>query len=321
LKSLANAVEIRNKILRAFEQAEAEEDVSHHRDLLTFVLIGGGPTGVEMAAAIAILVRNSLRSEFRRIDPTSARIVLLDAAARLLGSFSESLSQAAKNRLERLGVEVRLGHAADQIDEKGVIVAGERIPSKTVIWTAGVAPSPAGKWLDAETDRAGRVRVQRDLRVPANPEIFVIGDTASLDQDGKPLPGVAQVAMQQGRYVGKLIGRRIAGKNGQRPFRYFDKGNMAVVGKGFAVMQSGKLKMSGFLAWLAWAAVHLELLAQPGLRISVFVQWMWTFVTGQRGSRLIVDHTRTEPRKSIPATAVSTAPSSQPPVTAVVSSK
>jgi NADH:ubiquinone reductase (H+-translocating) len=138
--------------------------------------------------------------------------------------------------------------------------------------SALLAPSPAGKWLDAETDRAGRVRVQRDLRVPGYPEIFVVGDTASLDQDGKPLPGVAQVAMQQGRYVGNLIRRRIAGKNGQRPFRYFDKGNMAVVGKGFAVLQSGKLRMSGFLAWLAWAAVHLEFLAQPGLRISVFVQ-------------------------------------------------
>jgi NADH:ubiquinone reductase (H+-translocating) len=274
-----------------------------------------------MAAAIAVLVRNSLRSEFRRIDPTSARIVLLDAAPRLLGSFSESLSQAAKKRLERLGVEVRPGHAADQIDEKGVIVGGERIASKTVIWTAGVAPSPAGKWLDAETDRAGRVRVQRDLRVPGHPEIFVIGDTASLDQDGKPLPGVAQVAMQQGRYVGKLIRRRIAGKNGQRPFRYFDKGNMAVVGKGFAVIQSGKLQMSGFLAWLAWAAVHLEFLAQPGLRISVFVQWVWTFVTGQRGSRLIVDHTGPGSAKSIPAIASAAAPSSQPPVTAVVSSK
>ena len=149
----------------------------------------------------------------------------------------------------------------------------------------------------------------------------MIGDTASLDQDGKPLPGVAQVAMQQGRYVGKLIGRRIAGKNGQRPFRYFDKGNMAVVGKGFAVIQSGKLQMSGFLAWLAWAAVHLEFLAQPGLRISVFVQWIWTFVTGQRGSRLIVDHTRIEPMKSIPAMAASTAEEPHPPVTAVVSSE
>jgi NADH dehydrogenase len=321
LKSLANAVEIRNKVLSAFEQAEAEEDVNRHRDLLTFVLIGGGPTGVEMAAAIAVLVRSSLRSEFRRIDPTSARVVLLDAAPRLLGSFSESLSQAAKKRLESLGVEVRPGHAADQIDEKGVIVAGERIASKTVIWTAGVAPSPAGKWLGAETDRAGRVRVRRDLRVPGHAEIFVIGDTASLDQDGKPLPGVAQVAMQQGRYVGQLIRRRIAGENGQRPFRYFDKGNMAVVGKGFAVMQSGKLQLSGFLAWLTWAAVHLEFLAQPGLRISVFVQWVWTFVTGQRGSRLIVDHNGPGSAKSVPAIASAAVPSSQPPLTPVVSSK
>jgi NADH:quinone reductase (non-electrogenic) len=187
-------------------------------------------------------------------------------------------------------VEIHPGHAADQIDEDGVIVAGERIASKTVIWTAGVAPSPAGKWLDAQTDRAGRVRVQRDLRVPGYPEIFVIGDTASLDQDGKPLPGVAQVAMQQGCYVGKLIRRRIAGKNGLRPFRYFDKGSMAVVGKGFAVLQSGTVRISGFMAWVAWAAVHLEFLAEHNLRVSVFVQWVWTFVTGQRGSRLIVDH-------------------------------
>src|SRR6266481_1204497 len=312
LKTLADAVAIRNKILQAFEQAEGEEDPAVHRDLLTVVLVGAGPAGVEMAGAIAVLVRNSLRSEFRRIDPTSARIVLLDAAPRILSSFSESLSQAAKKRLEHLGVEVRPGHAADQIDDKCVIVNGERIASKTVIWTAGVAPSPAGKWLDAETDRAGRVRVQRDLRVPGYPEIFVVGDTASLDQDGKPLPGVAQVAMQQGRYVGNLIRRRIAGKNGLRPFRYFDKGSMAVVGKGFAVLQSGTVRISGFMAWLAWATVHLEFLAEHNLRVSVFVQWLWTFVTGQRGSRLIVDHVGSEPAKSIPAIAPSAAPASQP---------
>src|SRR6266446_10413025 len=161
LKSLADAVLIRNRILQAFEQAEAEEDPGRHRDLLTFVLVGAGPTGVEMAGAIAILVRNTLRSEFRRIDPTSARVVLLDMSPRILGTFAEPLSQAAKSRLEALGVEVRLGHGADQIDDEGVIVAGERIASKTVIWTAGVAPSPAGKWLGAETDRAGRVRIQR----------------------------------------------------------------------------------------------------------------------------------------------------------------
>jgi len=290
LKSLADAVSVRNKILHAFEQAEAEEDPSRHRDLLTFVLVGAGPTGVEMAGAIAVLVRNTLKSEFRRINPEKARIVLLDMAPRVLGPFSEDLSQAAKARLERLGVEVRLGRGADQIDADGVIVAGERISSQTVIWTAGVAPSPAGKWLNVATDRAGRVRVQQDVSVPGYPEVFVVGDTASLDQDGKPLPGVAQVAIQQGHYAGDLIHRVISGKSRPGPFRYFDKGNMAVVGKGFAVLQSGKVHLSGFLAWLAWAGVHLQFLAQSSLRASVFLQWVWTYVTGQRGSRLIVNH-------------------------------
>ena len=290
LKSLADAVAVRNKILQAFEQAEAEEDPSRHRDLLTFVLVGAGPTGVEMAAAISVLVRKTLRSEFRRIDPASARFVLVDMAPRVLPPFSEDLSKAAKRRLEELGVEVRLGHGVDQIDGEGVIVAGERILSKTVIWTAGVAPSPAGRWLNVETDRAGRVRVEKDLSVPGYPEIFVVGDTASLDQGGKPLPGVAQVAMQQGRYAGKLIHNRLTGHPAPGPFSYFDKGNMAVVGKGFAVLQSGKVHVSGFVAWLAWAAIHLEFLAQSSLRVSVFLQWVWTYVTGQRGSRLIVNH-------------------------------
>jgi len=290
LKSLADAVSIRNHILRAFEQAEAEEDPKRHRDLLTFVLVGAGPTGVEMAGALAILVRSTLRSEFRRVDPTQARIVLIDMAPRVLGAFAESLSAAARTRLEELGVEVRLGHGVDLIDADGVVVGGERIASKTVIWTAGVAPSPAGKWLKAPTDRAGRVRVQPDLRVPGHPEIFVVGDTASLDQDGRPLAGVAQVAMQQGRYVSRIIRRRILGQSAPPPFRYFDKGTMAVVGKGFAVLQTGRLRLSGFLAWLAWAAVHLEFLAQSSLRVSVFMQWVWLYLTGQRGSRLIVDH-------------------------------
>jgi NADH:ubiquinone reductase (H+-translocating) len=290
LKSLADAVAVRNKILHAFEQAEAEEDPSGHRDLLTFVLVGAGPTGVEMAGAIAVLVHNTLKSEFRRINPEAARIVLLDMLPRVLGPFSEDLSQAAKARLENLGVEVRLGHGVDQIDADGVIVAGERISSRTVIWTAGVTPSPAGKWLNVATDRAGRVRVQQDVSVPGYPEVFVVGDTASLDQDGKPLPGVAQVAIQQGHYAGNLIHRVISGKSRPGPFRYFDKGNMAVVGKGFAVLQSGKVHLSGFLAWLAWAGVHLQFLAQSSLRVSVFLQWVWTYITGQRGSRLIVNH-------------------------------
>jgi NADH dehydrogenase FAD-containing subunit len=290
LKSLADAVAIRNKVLQTFEQAEAEEDPSLHRDLLTFVLVGGGPTGVEMAGAIATLVRTTLQSEFRRIDPSMARIVLVDRGNRVLGTFSEDLSKAAKTRLEKLGVEVRLGQGVDQIDEHGVIAGGERIASKTVIWTAGVTPSPAGKWLGVETDHSGRVRIQGDLTVPGHSEILVVGDTASLDQDGKPLPGVAQVAIQQGRYAGKLIRSRITGSSPPPPFRYFDKGSMAVVGKSFAILQTGKVRISGLLAWLAWAAVHLEFLATSSLRVSVFVQWVWTYLTGQRGSRLIVNH-------------------------------
>ena len=189
-----------------------------------------------------------------------------------------------------MGVEVQLGHGVDQIDAHGVVVAGERIASKTVIWTAGVAPSPAGKWLKVETDRAGRVRIQKDLTVPGHPEIFVVGDTAAFDQEGKPLPGVAQVAMQQGSYAGKLIHSRITGRKPPRPFRYFDKGNMAVVGKGFAVLESGKVQVSGFGAWLTWAAVHLQFLATSSLRLTVFLQWVWTYFTGQRGSRLIVNY-------------------------------
>jgi NADH dehydrogenase FAD-containing subunit len=268
--------------------------------LLTFVLVGAGPTGVEMAAALAVLVRTTLRSEFRRIDPTSARILLIDANRNVLGTFAPALSEAAEFHLQKLGVEIRLGQRVEKIDNEGVIVGGERIASKTVIWTAGVAPSPAGKWLGAETDRAGRVRVQGDLRVPGHPEIFVIGDTASLDQDGKPLPGVAQVAMQQGRYVGKLIGRQIAGKSSAKPFRYFDKGNMAVVGKGYAILESGKVRLHGLIAWLAWAFIHITFLAQLSLKISVFLQWGWLFVTGQRGSRLIVAHHGTEPTETKP---------------------
>jgi len=290
LKGIADAVAVRNKILSAFEQAEAEEDPRLHRDLLTFVLVGGGPTGVEMAGAIATLVRSMLQSEFRRIDPSMARIVLVDRGHRVLGTFAEELSEAAKRRLEELGVEVRLGLGVDRIDEEGVIAGGERIASKTVIWTAGVTPTRAGKWLGVETDRAGRVRIQGDLTVPGYPEIFVVGDTASLDQDGKPLPGVAQVAIQQGRYAGRLIRSRIEGSSAPPQFRYFDKGSLAVVGKGFAVLQTGKVRVSGFLAWLVWAAVHLEFLATSSLRVSVFVQWVWTYLTGQRGSRLIVNY-------------------------------
>jgi NADH dehydrogenase len=309
LTGLADAVAIRNKVLQAFEQAEAEEDPTRHRDLLTFVLVGAGPTGVELAGAIAVLVRGSLRSEFRRIDPTSARIVLVDRSSRVLNSFSDRLSEAAQKRLEKLGVEVRLGRSVDQIDADGVVMAGERVASHTVIWTAGVTPSPVAKWLKAETDHAGRVRVQNDLTVPGHAEIFVIGDAASLDRDGKPLPGVAQVAMQQGRYAARLIHNRIAGNPAPGPFSYFDKGNLAVVGKGFAVLQSGKVHASGFGAWLTWVAVHLQFLATSSLRLSVFLQWMWTYVTGQRGSRLIVNYHGSEPMRTAAATGTKAAAS------------
>ncbi len=296
LKTLSDAEAIRNKILKAFEQAEAEEDPSRHQDLLTFVLVGAGPTGVEMASAIADLAQSTFKSEFRRIDPASARIVLIDAGNRVLGTFSEDLSTAAKARRQKLGVEVRLGHSVDHIDSAGVIVGGERIASKTVIWTAGVTPSPAGKWLQAETDRSGRVLVGPDCSVPRHPEVFVIGDTGtSLDRHGKPLPGVAQVAIQQGHFVGRLLQRRMKGASAPAPFSYFDKGNMAVVGKGFAILETHGLRISGFLALLAWAAVHLQFLAQSNLRVSVFMQWVWTYLTGQRGSVLIVNHRSGQP--------------------------
>ncbi len=234
-----------------------------------------------MAGALAVLVRSTLRSDFRRIDPTSARIIPVDLASRVIGTFPENLSTAAKDRLEELGVEVRLGHG---------------------------------------------VRVRQDLTVPGHPEIFVVGDTASLDQDGHPLPGVAQVAMQQGRYAGTLIHRRIGGNPASPPFRYFDKGNMTVVGKGFAVLQSGKLQISGSLAWLVWAAVHLEFLGNSNLRLSVFVQWVWTYLTGQRGSRIIVHHHAPAndaapaplPEEHEPNAPASASESSSPPVTSYV---
>jgi NADH:ubiquinone reductase (H+-translocating) len=300
LKTLGDGVELRNRILQTFEQAEAEEDVRAHRDLLTFVLVGAGPTGVEMAAAIAYMVRTSLRAQFRRIDPTTARIVLLDRGPKVLGPFADELSQAAKARLERLGVEVQLGQGVEKIDAEGVVVGGQRIASKTVIWTAGVAPSPAGKWLGVETDRAGRVKIQPDLTVPGNPEIFVVGDTASLVQDGNPLPGVAQVALQQGHYAGEAILRRVTRRPSAGPFRYSDRGIMAVVGPGYAILQSGKLRLKSLVAWFAWALIHIMSLAQPGLRLSVFLQWLWTFVTGQRGSRIIIRR-RPEPTAPNPA--------------------
>jgi NADH:ubiquinone reductase (H+-translocating) len=289
LKSIADAEAIRAKLLKAFEIAEIEVDPAQHRDLLTFVLVGAGPTGVEMAGAIADMVRGMLRSDFRRIDPRSARIILIEGGPRILPAFSERLSRKAHTRLTRMGVEIRTNAPVEHVDAEGVVVGGERIASRTVLWTAGVTPSPAAQWLKAEADHAGRVRVLPDLSVPGRPEIFVVGDTTSLDQDGKPLPGVAQVAMQQGRYVGRSIAGRVADQAPPPPFRYFDKGNMAVIGRNFAIMESGRAHLSGFIAWLAWAAIHIAFLPQAGNRLMVFTQWAWSYITKQGGARLILE--------------------------------
>jgi NADH dehydrogenase len=288
LKSLADAEALRSHLLEAFEKAEIEDDTEMRRALLTFVMVGAGPTGVEMASAIAVMARTSLRRDFRRIDPASAHIVLVDAGARPLATFSEKLSEAAMRRLKALGVEVRLGVAVEAVDEDGVVMGTERIRAKTVLWTAGVAPSPAGKWLGTTTDRAGRVRINPDLTVPNHPEIFAIGDTASLDQGGHPLPGVAQVAIQQGKYAAKSISRRVTRQSPLSPFRYFNKGNLAVMGKNFAVLQSAGFELSGFVAWLVWAVIHIQFLAEPSLRFSVFLQWVWTYISGKRAERLII---------------------------------
>ena len=286
MKTLADALTIRQKILQAFEHAEAEGSMASD-GLLTFVLVGAGPTGVEIAGALALLTRKTLKSSFRNIDPGSARIILIDQSQRILGAFEEDLSEKARKHLEGLGVEVRLGHGIEQIDESGVVVGGERIASRTVIWTAGVAASPVGKWLKADTDRAGRILIQSDLTITGHPNIFVLGDTACLEQNGRPLPGVAQVAMQQGSYAGKLIGRRVAGKEDLPAFRYFDKGNMAVVSGKYAVVQSGKVRLNGLLGWLPWAAIHIAYLPKLHLRISVFMQWVWTHLVGVHSSMLI----------------------------------
>src|SRR6185503_18310829 len=220
MKTLADAESVRAKVLKAFETAEIEEDPSKHQDLLTFVLVGAGPTGVEMAGALAELRRFTLKSDFRRINPRRARIILAEASPRILANFPEELSRKARARLESVGVEVRTGQPVTAIDEASVVIGDERIACRTVIWTAGVTPSPAGGWLKAPTDKAGRLRINPDCSVPGHPQVFVIGDTASLDQDGKPLPGVAQVAMQQGRFVGRSIADRVAGRPPAAAFRY-----------------------------------------------------------------------------------------------------
>jgi NADH dehydrogenase len=288
LKSVVDATKLRRNILLAFEAAEMETDPEKVRALLTFVLVGAGPTGVEMAGAIAELAHKAIASDFRHIDPKTARIILIEAGPRILPTFPENLAQKAQRALKRLGVEVRTGAAVEAIDENGVVAAGSHIAAKTVIWSAGVKASAAGQWLKAEVDRGGRVKVLADLSLPGHPNIFVIGDTASAIQDGKPLPGVAPVAMQAGRYVASVITQRVAGKKqATTPYRYHNKGNLATVGRSFAVLEIGKIRLTGFVAWAMWLTIHIFYLIGFRNRFLVFFQWTWAYFTFQRGTRLI----------------------------------
>lgn len=286
LKTMPDATRVRNRILEAFEAAEAEKDAVRRRALLTFVLVGGGPTGVEMAGAIAELARMTMKEDFRRIDPRKSRIVLVEAGPRLLPSFDAELAESAARRLREMGVEVVTGRKVEEIGEAGCTVGGERVESRNVIWTAGVAPSGVAEWLGLPK---GKVRVRYDLSAPGYPEVFVIGDVAYYEQDGRPLPGVAQVAMQMGRHAARVIEARLLNDAPPPPFHYTDKGNMAVVGRDFAVFEKGRLKFSGRAAWLVWSLIHILFLALPNMRLTVFWQWVWSYFTEQRGSRLIVD--------------------------------
>src|SRR6516162_8484345 len=292
LKNLSDAETIRAKILGAFELAATTENEAERARQMTFVLVGAGPSGVELAASLAQMVKVTLRGNFRRIDPAQANIILLDAGKRVLPTFAESLSRRATRRLEKLGVKVMTGVKVETVDAQGVVAGGNRIPSATVLWTAGVAASPIPKMLGTKTDRAGRALVDPFLKVADAPGVFVVGDAASVMQDEHPVPGVAQAAIQQGHYVGRLIAKELKGKTVKRPFRYFDKGNMAVVGKNYAVLERGGLRTSGFLTWLVWAFIHILALPQLQNRLRVQRQWLWLYFTGQRSSRVIPEPPR-----------------------------
>ena len=287
LKSIVQATAIRRAILLAYEKAERETDPEKRQALLTFVLVGAGPTGVEMAGSIGGLAYKTLVSDFRSIDPRQTRVVLVEALPRVLAAFPEPLARKAHTALTRLGIEVRTNAPVEVIDGEGVVIAGERLAARTVIWTAGVAASPAGEWLSAETDRAGRVKVGSDVTVPGHPDIFVIGDTANFIEDGKPLPGVAQVAIQQGLYAASVIADRVAGKAHTQAFHYVDKGSMATVGRFYGIVSVGKFQTAGVLGWFLWLVLHLMFLIGFRNRLVVLFQWLVYFTTFQRGARLI----------------------------------
>ncbi len=293
LKSLEDATELRKRILLAFERAELEEDFDARRRLLTFVVIGAGPTGVEMAGSIAELAHRALARDFRSIDPSAARIVLVEAGPRALSTFPEYLSAYTKKALGRLRVELMTDTRVTGIDKHGVTLSkpggSEELPSACVIWAAGVASSPVAKWLDVEPDRAGRTPVRADLTIEGYPEIFVIGDCSlAKDKDGKPLPGLAPVAKQQGEYVGKLLAAVIRDPDQARaPFRYRDFGALATVGRKIAIADFGRIRLKGFIGWLTWSVAHIYFLIGFRNRFSVALDWTWSYLTFQRGARLI----------------------------------
>jgi NADH dehydrogenase len=287
LKTIDDATYLRRRILLAFEKAESEPNGERRRALLNFGIVGGGPTGVELAGAIAELAKQALAADFRNIDSRCARIVLLEAGPRLLPAFDPKLSGAAKRALEKLGVEVRLGAAVTGADCDGVQIGAEHLAMRTIVWAAGVMASPAGRWLEAETDRAGRVKVNPDLSLPGHPNIFVVGDTALVcDQTGRPLPGVAPAAKQQGHYVAEVLNARINGK-ALPPFRYRDFGSLSTIGRKSAVAQIGPFRLSGFVAWLLWSVAHIYFLIGFRSRLTVAINWGWSYLTSQRGTRLI----------------------------------
>jgi NADH dehydrogenase len=287
LKTIDDATDIRRRILLAFELAETEPDPAERARLLNFVVVGGGPTGVEMAGAIAELANRALAYDFRHVDPRMARIILVEAGQRLLAGFDPALSEKARRSLEQLGVEVRLEAAVTDCDQAGVCLGDERIETRTIVWAAGVKASPAGEWLDAPVDQAGRARVNADLSVPGHPDIFIVGDAASVaGEDGKPLPGVAPVAKQQGQYIAKLLIARAAGVP-PPSFRYRDFGSLATIGRKRAVVQMGRVKISGFPAWVLWSVAHIYFLIGFRNRLAVALTWLWSYLTLQRGTRLI----------------------------------
>jgi len=286
LKTLEDALEIRRRVLLAYEAAEREEDGAEQGALLSFVVIGGGPTGVELAGALAEISRETIARDFRLIDPTKARIILVEGGPRVLSAFPETLSQRAERALQKIGVEVRTDAVVTRITPDAVWIGGEQIRARTVLWAAGVAATPLARSLGVPLDRSGRVLVDPDLSIPGHPEAFAIGDMCTLTQEGRPLPGLAPVAIQEGRATAANVLRRLAGLPTQA-FRYRDKGTMATIGRAAAVAVVGPLKLSGLIAWLAWLFVHIMFLIGFRNRFLVLFEWAWAYVTWNRGARLI----------------------------------